>query len=147
MDYDNIIYPLDKIYSQATGVGCTVTPASVADNTPSHGEYGVLNVDQGGTECPYQNFYAEMQCTGPMDDNYYYQFVMTFPNAQGPSFDIFMEVDSEDNTKLVMKCDYDGQLFDGSMFDPEETGTCVAYKIDKTTWKTVETGEAEWINL
>lgn len=145
MNYDNIIYPLDKIYSSATGV--TYPVCGAGHDTSQSGEYGVLNVDQGGTECSYQNFYAEMQCTGPMDDNYYYEFVMTFPNAQGPSFDIFMEVDSEDSTKLVMKCDYDGQLFDGSAFDPEETGTCVAYKIDKTTWETVETGEAEWINL
>lgn len=45
MNYDNIVYPLDKIYSQATGVGCTVTPASVSD-TVEHNQETTLDQEQ-----------------------------------------------------------------------------------------------------
>lgn len=36
MNYDNIIYPLDKIYSTATGVGYPVSGAAQGDNKPDY---------------------------------------------------------------------------------------------------------------
>lgn len=100
MDYNNVTYPLDKIYSQATGVSYPVTAASVAGgNTPSHGEFGELVFERFDDEETGGFYYSlHMQCTGPMDPENNLEF--RFDNLS-QWFNVVMYVDTEDNTKLV----------------------------------------------
>lgn len=102
----------------------------------------IINAHPGEYICSGYDFYAKMQCNQSMNDNYYYQF------TKNNVFDLILEVDSVDNTKLVMRCSYDGQMLEGSMVDPGETGVCTLTLLDKNTWTTVEeVGEINWVDI
>lgn len=140
MNYDNIIYPLDKIYSQATGV--TYPVCAVGHDTNPQSEFGTLVIHRNTEVCASYDFYAEMQCTGPMDDTKIYYF-----GHERLWFSLYLVVDPEDNTKLIMNCAYDGQhLSDVEVGDTsEDMGQGESAIYDSDYGNPVEGPAIDWV--
>lgn len=134
MNYDNITYPLDRIYSKATGVSYPVCAAGHDNAQPTPDPeptsiYGDLVIEaySGGN----YDFTASMQCSQAMDSSKIYHFYYT-AQADNATFDLYLVVDEEDNTKLVLDQHNDSQMLE---VNPGDSGTVTeASIIDKTTW-------------
>lgn len=136
MNYNNITYPLDKIYSNATGVAYPVCGAGHGSNPEpvGPGEFGELQIYRTA-EVPNYNFNAVMQCTGYMDSNKSYEFT-----NEANLFTLILVVDPEDNTKLIMDTHNDSQYI-GDL-DEGETGTTLPCTITDLTTLETTTGDA-----
>lgn len=134
MIYDNITYPLDKIYSKATGVSYPVCAAGHDNAQPTPDPeptsiYGDLVIEPYSGE--NYDFTASMQCSQAMDSSKIYHFY--YAGADNAAFDLYLVVDEEDNTKLVLDQHNDSQMLE---VNPGDNGTVTeAGIIDKTTWE------------
>ncbi len=136
MNYDNITYPLDKIYSKATGVSYPVCAAGHDNAQPTPDPeptsiYGELVITKLASVVDNYNFTASMECTEAMEDKIY-KFEYWVDEDQ--VFELYLIPDSEDNTKLVMDNHNDSQMLQS--IDTGERGVVSTFTIiDPTTWE------------
>ena len=135
MNYDNITYPLDRIYSKATGVSypvCGAQPSNVQPEPTPDPEptsiYGDLVIEAYSGSGNY-GFTASMQCTQAMPDKIYRFY---YVGGDNNNFELFLIPDSEDNTKLVLDQNNDSQTLE---VNPGDSGVVEeADIIDPSTW-------------
>jgi hypothetical protein len=150
MDYNNVTYPLDKIFSKATGVSYPVCAAGhdnaqpTPDPEPTPGELGQIVFVEVENKV---GFDATMQCTGPMDNTKSYSFNGYSDDEDHLVFMIRMLVDPEDNTKLILDLvnDYDIVMWFSELVEGNNTGyTEPCSIIDRTDWSEEEGPSVNW---
>ena len=109
--YDNITYPLDRIYSDATGVTYTVSGAGHCDNPQSGLKLEIRRSDTqivGGIEVNGVWFYAEL--ITPEEWSGVTFKVSGVDTAEDNVFSLYMQKSITDHKKLVIDVNNEGNV-------------------------------------